>query len=155
MPAPFRFRLAKVLELREQKEAEMKRLLGEALAVLDVEERRLAELEHAKEHHTGELTRLQRGALDIARVLAYFSFIDQVNDSIARQRDRVQQAKELVDEARVRVTIASQEKKAVEKLRERDFEAWQKEQQRLDTMQLDEASNLRFNRRASSERSSS
>ena len=148
MAGAFRFGLAKVLEMREQREQEMKRLLGEALARLDEQQRQLALLERTRDEYRDEVSRLQKGAVDVAMILTCLDFLDKVATSITEQAERVVSAQEHVEEARRRLVIASQEKKAIEKLRERHFEAWQKEQSRVETNALDEASQQRFNRRA-------
>jgi flagellar protein FliJ len=147
MSSHFRFSLAKVLELREQVEQERQRELSVELAELYARERERVRIEQLREQYQAELGRLQQGTVDINQVMQYFASLKDLARELVVCQERIVEAEALVEAARARLTVASQEKKAIEKLRERQLEAWKLEQARLETLALDEASQLRFNRR--------
>lgn len=148
MSQGFRFTLARVLELREQTEQQRQRELGQALAVLRAHEQEKARLEQLREAYQSELTRLQSGTVDVPQVMQYFASLKTLSSETVFCGERIVEARTEVDAARERLTVASQEKKAIEKLRDRQFEAWKLEQARLENLALDEASQIRFRRRS-------
>lgn len=146
MPRKFTFRLQKVLQMREQKEKLLQARFAELQAQARLERIRLQELQEAQEAARQELIRFQRGTVDINEVMNYLNYLDRLASDIVRQEQVVREAEERAEEARLDLIRASQEKKAVEKLKEKQHEDYLKEQQHAEIVFLDEVSSARFNR---------
>lgn len=144
--ARFQFRLQKVLEMREQKEKLLQRRYMELLAAAEAEKRYLRELLERQAWFRKDLEEKQRGKLDIVDVMHLLAYLEGLAETIEEQKIRVREAEERAEEARLDLLRASQEKKAVEKLREKQYDDWMKEQQRAEIIFLDEISSVRYNK---------
>jgi len=146
VPQGFKFRLQKVLEMREQREKLLHKRFMELLAAAEEEKRELEKLYRYQTQYREELNRKQRGAVDVNEVMQYLHYLEALARAIDEQILRVQEAEERAEEARRDLLKAQQEKKAVEKLKEKQYEDYLKEQQRAEVIFLDEVSSSRFNR---------
>lgn len=144
--ARFQFRLQKVLEMREQKEKLLQKRFMELLAAAEFEKNELRKLLERQEWYRNELIAKQRGTLEVGEVMNYLAYLESLAQWIDEQRIRVREAEERAEEARLDLLRASQEKKAVEKLKEKQYEDWVKEQQRAEIIFLDEISSVRYNK---------
>jgi flagellar FliJ protein len=142
----FKFRLQKVLEMREQREKLLSRQYNELLMQLEHERRLLLELQQLQAERREELAKKQRGAVEVHEVMNYFTYLEALAERIEEQVLRVREAEERAEEARQELLRASQERKAVEKLKEQQYDAWRKEQLRVEGVFLDEMASSRFNR---------
>ncbi len=146
MAAAFKFRLEKVLEMRRLKEQRLQARYNELLLLAEAERQRLLQLFAEQQRNREELTARQRGNLEVGEVMNYLDFLEYLAQQIELQTIRVREAEERAEEARQDLLKASQEKKAVEKLREKQHEEYVKTQQRAEIVFLDEISSSRFNR---------
>ena len=144
--AKFKFRLQKVLEMRTQREQLLQRQYNELRKQAELEKMRLLKLIQDQETAREELSAKQRGTIAINEVMDYLAYLEVLKHDIERQTVVLREAEERAEEARQELLRASQEKKAVEKLKEKQFEEFQKEQQRLEVVFLDEVSSSRYNR---------
>jgi flagellar FliJ protein len=142
----FKFRLEKVLDMRLQREKLLSKQYQELLAQAERERRFLLELQELQAERREELARKQRGSVEVQEVMNYFTYLEALAERIEEQVIRVREAEERAEEARQELLRASQERKAVEKLKEQQFEAWRKEQLRVEGVFLDEMASSRFNR---------
>lgn len=148
MAKGFKFRLQKVLEMREQKEKLLQQRFMELLAMAEYEKKELEKLYERQEEYRQQLAEKQQGNLEVHEVMNYLSYLEHLADAIEEQKVVVREAEERAEEARLDLMRAAQEKKAVEKLRDKQYEDWMKEQQRAENIFLDEISSSRFNRKA-------
>ncbi|NDD28127.1 MAG: flagellar export protein FliJ [Proteobacteria bacterium] len=143
MARKFTFQLESLLEMRKLGEQRVQARLAERMRISEAERVVLAELEATAATYRAELERRQRGVVDIHEVMTYMEYIGALDGRMHAQRARIADADAEVDRVRAELVRATQQKKAVEKLRERQFEDYTKEQQRAETLYLDEMSSTR------------
>lgn len=143
----FRFRLERILELRRQVLDTRRRELGHA----EGERRSLAaQARHAEVESRRTVERLRielaqglpAGALT-ARQLAS----ERTRERAGEAAERVAEAEVRVDQARGHVLIAQRAARILERLRERAWTTYRREDERLEQRELDEAGVLAWGRR--------
>lgn len=142
-----RFRFEPLLDIARQREEQQMRVLAEAIAAQEAEQRRLDGLVALHEELTSGLcARKTTGTLDAARHAETVAYLEHLDGRIASQREAVDARAEVVDAARAALTAALQEKRSLELLEERDAaEAAQAESRREDR-RVDDLNTQRYRR---------
>lgn len=151
MAAKFKFHLETLLEVRQLQEQQAQARLVDQLRVIEAEKAVLAELEGAATAYRAELAERQKGNLDIHAVMTYMNYLNTLDSRIHQQLACIAAAEQAAERLRLELLEATQRKKSVEKLRERHFEEFSKEQQRAETLFLDEMSSSRQKRASAAE----
>ncbi len=136
--AIFRFRLASLLHVKEQLEKSAKNELGVAVTRLEQERGVLraigVELECLRDDFALSVT----GSIDTGRIHMIRSRIGAREGARERQNQVVKEAGEAVDRIRDRVVVLMQERKVLEKLRERELDGFHQEELREEQKLVDE-----------------
>lgn len=119
MPKVFQFRLQKVLDVKQQLEELMSVNLKKAQVELENEKQVAARLDEEKEAAFAAPEEL--GEISLTQMQLALAYIEQLNQMIERQNQVVAEQEKRVEENRTRLLKATQEKKVVEKLREKHF----------------------------------
>ncbi len=125
MAKAFRFSLQKVLDVRKQVEELMAVHLKQSQVKLDTEARIMEELHTKKESTMDESTNIED--LSVTQLQLAMDYIQQINEMIAKQQEIVKLSEQKVEENRSKLIKASQDKKVVESLKEKQFESWHKD----------------------------
>lgn len=141
--ARFRYRMQNILDVKEKMESQARNEFAIANARLAEEEKKLEELHARKYSYEEELRRLYNSALDIEEINHTQDAIDNLTEKIALQREQVKQAQHNVDLAREKLTLAMQERKTHEKLKERQFEEFLQEEAAKESKEIDELVSFR------------
>lgn len=120
MPKAFQFRLQKVLDLKQQLEELMSVNLKKSQAELEAEKQLADQLDQRKEQAICASGQLEE--LSLTQIQLAWDYIQQLNRMIDAQNKIVEQRRQQVDDDRAHLLKASQEKKVVEKLREKHQE---------------------------------
>jgi flagellar export protein FliJ len=140
------FRLQSILDFRT-KLADRLRLELSALQVrCQEEEGRLDGLRLAEQAALTQLATPKDSALALHDVVQVTDHLDLLRERIADQAVVVRQLYAEADRQRERVVAASQEVKAMEKLRERHLQAAAQEDRRLERVEASEIAMLQFRR---------
>ncbi len=147
------FKLASVLRFREHRESAMQeqhdalmRRYREMLEALEA-------LERERERTDGTLARLQgMGRLDLLALDNAHRYLDRLAASIEEQAQRVAEAERHVEEARTALVRATQERQALEKLRDRDAAVQKQEGERREAAENDSLTAARLGWRRQTER---
>jgi flagellar FliJ protein len=143
----FRFKLQTVLDLKERKEEEEKEKLARLFRVKAEEEALLAKLEMEKESVREELKRKQAsGGLDIEKIKMFHGHLKTLDNRITHQRLRLKEIDIAIDRQRDELLKATQEKKTLEKLREKHREVWLMEAEAEERKFIDELATIRSHR---------
>ena len=139
MAKKFNFRLAAVLKVRQAKEDERKRELGEiqarANSILDQIETGRTERENA----VGELDNQRKAEItDVTQMRLYQQFIASMDNNISRLNGSLEAMEGQIEAKRRELAEAAKERRTLELLEERDYESWQKEMQKTESAELDE-----------------
>lgn len=147
----YRFKLEPVLRVRRRKEDLLKEDLARLKRLCDREKRVLRELlsdrQRSEEDMAGTAFAGPGGDLDLDGVLQYDAYLLWLSDRIERAVGSILELEERVRGKTQEVVEASREKKIVERLKEKGFEAYLREILRVEQNELDEVGSLQFARR--------
>ena len=130
----FKFRLERVLNVRSVMEEGAKNEWALQERAAQEEREKLARLKEQEQ----EIKDFGHAHFDIERRQATYSFLDVLRPRIERQEVRVRQQEELAQKAKEAWLLARQETKKVSTLREKQYAAFVKEQERKEQKVLDD-----------------
>ena len=136
--ARFRYSMQNILSIKEKMETQAKQRFGEAKRNLDLEEDALNKLfilreeieEHAREVLTGDLDVHEIEDSQMSRIIC--------DEKIAAQKLRVKAAEDELERARTELEEAVKERKTHEKLKEKQFDEFIREENRAESKVIDE-----------------
>ncbi|MFY9569332.1 MAG: flagellar export protein FliJ, partial [Acetivibrionales bacterium] len=108
--AKFIFKLQSVLNLRKQKEDNIKNELGIAIQRLEQEKRRLSELENTLDATVREFNEKTRKTT-VHELIEYNEYLSLLNSRIKSQKDNVNNAAQYVDKVREELVKAVKDRK--------------------------------------------
>lgn len=126
MPRAFSFPLQKVLDVRQHVEDQRAIELGQAKQELFKEQQLLNHLQMLKEKALNISEEELTQALHLSKIQMLESYLIQLNEKIDVQKKLIKTKKSEVNKKRRELLKASQEKKIVEKLKERQLEVHRK-----------------------------
>lgn len=135
----FRFKLQRVLEIRKHKEELLKNEFASIRREYAHEESILFELISQREREMDGMRRhLLQHTIPLEEMLWHYTYLAKVNAKIHEQKERLQRLKEKMDKIKQRLIVASQEKRIMERLKERRFEDHRRKEERVEEAFLDE-----------------
>lgn len=137
--AKFRFRLQPVLDHKQRQEDLAQVALAQAQTVQLKEEATLQALNQAEVAAIAELERQRfTGRLDIEALQLGLGYMDLLKAQILRQAQVVARVQQQTETKRQELVARVQERKTLEKLRERQLDAFTHEQNRIEAREADE-----------------
>ena len=137
--ARFRFRLQPVLDHKKRLEDVAQIALAEAQAAQLKEESALRQLNAAEARAFAELERQRfTGHLDIEALQLGLGYLDVLKAQIQRQMQVVARVRQHTETKRQELVTRLQERKTLEHLRQRQLDAFNLEQSRLEAREADE-----------------
>lgn len=136
--AVFKYKLQNVLDIKFRMEDQAKAAFGTAQAKLNEEEAKKAALILRLKQYEEEGKRLREDALSVLDIRDNSRAIDNIKEQIEAQQKKVDQAAKVVEQARIRLTDAMQERKIHEKLKENSFEEFIRETNAAESKEIDE-----------------
>jgi flagellar FliJ protein len=144
----FRFRLQRVLELREESEQARARALRAASDDASEARRRQDALAGLRALQRDALAAASRGLITAGEMQHLTFLIGALDDRLVRAADDVAEAERVVAEAQQALQHAARDRRVLDRLKERHGERWQEHQQQRDRHAMDEIALTRFTRRA-------
>jgi len=142
----FTFRYESLLQHRRNLEDQAQRRLAERVRTQMIFREQLTGMQNQITESKRDLGSALVGKIDLSRV---GDFTRYNADSTVRGRQLVQRLAELepqVEAARQQLLSATQQRKALELLRERDLKQWKLQQDRRETVELDELASQAYTR---------
>ncbi len=140
----FVFKLQAVLNLKKQIESNMKNELGKAVQELERQKIILLDIETERDEYIGEINSKSSSGISVGLLKEYSSYISLLKDRIELQKNNVRRAQKSVDKCREQLVTAVQERKMMEKLREKKYEEYIKEQQKMEQKVIDEIASFNY-----------
>ncbi|MDR3710573.1 MAG: flagellar export protein FliJ [Capsulimonadaceae bacterium] len=141
----FKFRLQTVLEQRERIETHAKRSYGEAQRALVQGQKLLEQLEEARAAILQEFTEIRlAGHFSPEEARAYQDYIQSITLCVHEQFDSVRQLQSTAEAFRLNLVGASQNRRIVDKLKERDHESHVMLANKVEQTENDELASTRF-----------
>lgn len=142
--AKFIYRMQGILNVKEKMEDQAKNDFSIANAELLEEENKLKTLWLRLEGYENELKRLYSDTLDVKLITENLDAVENMKYQIRIQKLRVNTAQRNVEEKRVKLQEAMQDRKTHEKLRENEFEQFLKDEAAAESKEIDELVSYRF-----------
>lgn len=143
----YTYRFEKILTIREQEKQQTEMAYKESVRTFEEFANRLYELLKKKEDLiTYQNDRLTSGST-VDEIHHYAKFIDSLEHSITDMQQKVMQARAKMNWHEQKLVEKNLEVRKFEKMREKDFQAFKVEQDRLEMVQLDELSSLMYSKK--------
>jgi len=139
--AKFVFKLEALLKQREREEQECLRLLAEQAAVVNSAQEAVRRINETVQSGHEDVRRHLMGPLDMGFLTAHRRFMGAMQRQVIELVQKVVQAKKRLEEVRTRLAEAARRRKAIEILREKQFDRWRMQQARAETALGDEIGN--------------
>ena len=133
-----------LLRYREFLEETMKHELAEVLVILDVEEKKLFALEEICRQAVEELNERQERSVPPHEIFMYHSYLQQIALDMDLQRRRVAEATKTYNDRKTVLISASQDKRVVEKIRDKELNCKKESVNKEDRKTMNEISSNRF-----------
>lgn len=140
--ARFRYRMQNILNIKEKQEEQQKSAFAAAQARLLSEEEKLEELKKRRAMYVEEGNELRKEAVPAIDIIENNNAVNVMDEMIASQRSNVLRAEKQVELERQRLTEAMQERKMHERLREKAWEAFLREERAEEAKINDERSSF-------------
>lgn len=136
--ARFVYRMQSILNIKGKLEEQAKMEFAAARIRLDAEEAKQEALAARKRGYEEEACRLREDKLHVQDILDNKNAILKMDEYILLQNLQVKQAEDLLEAARVHLEEAIRERKTYERLREKAFEEFVKEENARESKEIDE-----------------
>lgn len=149
MAAPRRFRLERLLELKAKKEQALAIQLGSAEAAARAAKAEQDALAAMRESGAGDLS--AEGSRRVGDLRPLVELLDRLDDRLDAQLTHVRNAEKTVDEAQRLLAVAHQERRVLDRLREKHAERVRTSDAQTDQKTMDDVAVARFLRSRPSE----
>jgi flagellar FliJ protein len=143
----FKFKLETVLNVKERKEEKLKHELLKLHSLRQEQEILLNETKEKRTYITNEKSERSSGSTDIQSLLFYEQYLTRLLRQIDLTKEKIRELEGLADKKRLEVVEASREKKVFEKLKDKQFEVFNKMVLYNEQLVLDEMAVSKFNRK--------
>ena len=134
----FRFKFESLLNHRRHEEEVAQKLLSEAQMDLRQEQDRLKSIKKQRREQIYQLKHIQTGALAPHEVTLSLGYIEKLGERLELQQDKVQQARQRVNQRQQALLSAVKKRKMLEKLKENDHRRYQTDLQKKELKFMDE-----------------
>ncbi len=149
--AVFRFRLQRLLDLKQQMEDKIKSELGLAIIAHEKEKEKLALIDAGISRLSEDFRRACSGTIQPDRIKEIKAWLEVQKKVREQQLEAVKRSSENVDKIRVKLVAAMQERKVLSNLKDKEFEKFRKEEDRNERKLTDELVSYRESVKKSSE----
>lgn len=136
--AVFRFRLQRLLDLKQQMEDKIKNELGLAIIAHEKEKEKLALIDAGISRLSEDFRRACSGTIQPDRIKEIKAWLEVQKKVREQQLEAVKRSSENVDKIRVKLVAAMQERKVLSNLKDKEFEKFRKEEDRNERKLTDE-----------------
>lgn len=144
MMAKFKYRMQSILNIKIQMENQAKMEFAQAQRKLLEEEEALERLYERKRIYLEEGRKMRIDSVNVQELRDNEYAMARMEDFIGEQKDRIRKAEKKVEEARLKLQEIMQERKMQEKLREKAFRQFVKEENAKESKEIDELTSYTY-----------
>lgn len=145
MARRFQFRFETMLKLRQQREDQHKRIVGERLARIAEVREEISRLEQLMGHGMDSIRSVQRaGPIDLQQVMAQRGWVAHLHKTTLEAQARLGALEAQLAQERAALAEAAKQRRILEKLKERQLERHRLEEQRTETRVMDDLTTTRL-----------
>ncbi|MDE5907580.1 MAG: flagellar export protein FliJ [Lachnospiraceae bacterium] len=145
--ARFIYRMQSILDIKTKMEEQARMEFAAARMHLDEEEEKLQILNDRKAAYENKGRELRKDSLKVREILENREAITRMEEFIAFQMQQVRLAEERLEDARYKLQVARQESKTQEKLKEKAFDAFMREENAREAKEVDELTSYTHGRK--------
>lgn len=119
-------------------EDSIKNELAKAVRLLEEEKKKLKDLKDEKNKCMSEMGSKTFNGITVEKMRTYNAYISFLKEKIKKQTEKVKLAQEIVDKYREELIQFAKERKMLETLKEKQYQNYLKEQQRIEQRRIDE-----------------
>lgn len=134
----FRFRLAKILRLREHKEKLCLEKVGKCSVQLQEAVQKKEELAEEITRFTDDFVVILKGSLSAGKISVYQNYLLYLHKLMETQEEVIEIKRSNLEEARQKLVQAMKQRKILDKLREKQYLRYQQEQEKKEQYLQDE-----------------
>ena len=149
--AKFKYRMQNILDIKQKLEESAKMEFGEANVRVMEEEEKLSVIDERKRAYENEAGRLRSARLQVADIKNNTKAISVLGDMKKVQESKVDKAKNILEQKRVKLQVAMQERKTQEKLYENAFEEFVRDENAKESKEIDELVSYVYGKRTKEE----
>lgn len=142
--AKFRYRMQSILDIKRKMETQAKMEFGQAQGRLLEEQERLEQLHQRKESYLEEARQIRMNSLNVRELRDNEYAMARIEEFIASQMEQVRKAEEEVEAAREKLKEVMMERKTHEKLREKAFEQFMRDENANESKEVDELTSYTY-----------
>lgn len=143
----FSFNLQPVLEKRITEEEERQRALSERLRTLEKGRSDFVKLTQVQDDCNARLSAEDGQEIQLHERRQLFLYLNELREMMQKCQQLISEAEQAVESAREALLVASRDKKAVQKLKEKKLSEYKKEVASSEQKTLDDVSISKFNRK--------
>ncbi|MEI6740733.1 MAG: flagellar export protein FliJ [Gemmatimonadaceae bacterium] len=144
----FKFRLQRLLELRQEAEQAKARVVASARQVAEAAQREHDALAALRDAAQGEVRSAHQQVTRVGHLQQLGVALTALDERVMMADESVQAAEQVVQEAQDALTIAARDRRVLDRLKEHHVARWQAEEAARDRVQMDEIALGRFGRSA-------
>lgn len=145
--ARFRYRMQSILDIKVKMAEQARMEFAAARIRLTEEEERLQFLKDRKQAYEDKGRALRQNQLKVMEIMENRDAIARMEEFILAQMEQVKKAEALLEAAREKLTIAMQESKTQEKLKEKAFDEFMREENAKEAKEVDELTSYTHGRK--------
>ena len=149
--ARFRYSLQSVLDIKLKMETQAKQEFGAAQSALAREQEILQEFAERKRSYEQKAGELLTGSLRVREIEENQNAILHMEQNIRMQQENIKRAEEKVEQAREKLAEAARDIKTHEALKEKAFEEFLREENRLESKAVDELTSYTYGKKKAGE----
>lgn len=143
--AKFKYSMQNILDIKIKLETQAKNEFSEANAKYQIEKDKLQELVLKRVQYEEKLKNSLSGELNIKDISINKKDINSIKSVIRTQLANVKKAEEELEEKRIALNELMKDRKTHEKLREKKFEEFQKDEKDSESKEIDELVSFTYN----------
>ena len=136
--ARFRYKMQSILDIKEKLETKAKQDFAQANQRLMEEEEKLDAIKRRKKAYLEEGIQIRLQVIDVRKIRENKMAVMKMDEYILQQSKEIAKAQKQVERARAALQQVMQERKVHEKLKEKAFQEFMKEEQQKENSQIDE-----------------
>ena len=145
MAKRFTFRLDTMLKIRRQREDEHKRIVASRLREIAKVQEQLASLDRQIRDELGSIRMGQKpGTIDMQQVVRHRRWLGHLHKAVLDGQGRLRFLEAKLAQERAALAEAAKQRQILQKLKERQYERFLKEQDRLETLAADDMTTVRY-----------
>ncbi|MCX7841529.1 MAG: flagellar export protein FliJ [Clostridia bacterium] len=140
----FAFKFQSILDLKLQIEESLKNELGKSVQKLEQEKEKLSTIEAERDNQIENFNEKSSKGMLVEKLRDHNAYISYLKERIERQKENVNLAQNIVDKNREKLIKAMQEREMLDKLKEKKYKEYLKEQLKLENKANDEIVSFKY-----------